>query len=558
MSFWNTVMASAGDVPYGRRLVPVVIDKIARDDPERVCFSFPRSTNLSDGFRDINFRTFANGINKTAHFIHREIGRSSMFETVMYMGYPDVRHFMVLVALMKTGHKVLFSSHRNSVAGHADLIRRTDCTILLHTSGFPVSGILEKCRMETLCMPELEYLLDDSLCEYYPYNKSWDEAKNHPCLVVHTSGSTGLPKPVVWPQSQLLTTDSHHLVPPLDGRETLWGPLFDNTRRSFSALPIFHGAGIASGTARALFTNTTIVLGPPGLATADTFDQVLEYANIDAANCMPITLEEVATRPDILAKLSKLKYLAYVGGHISKDAGDLIAQHVPLYDIIASTGTSSLVQHTTDREDWQYVHLNPVHNGTEMRPISPNSELYELVFVKDPEQTLFQGIFKVFPNLKEYSMSDIYSRHPTKPNHWKHEGRKDDMIIFRSGWNFNPIVHEQLITSHPAVQNCILVGTEKDKPAAIIELRSEFYTEEEDRKKAVVEMIWPKIEEANRLADTAGQLGPQYIIFGRKEKPFAITGKGTVQRKATVKMYEQEIETLYAWLGNDTDGKVTI
>jgi hypothetical protein len=50
-------MGSAGTVPYGRRLVPIIIDEIARDDPERVCFSYPRSSNLKDGFQDLNFRT---------------------------------------------------------------------------------------------------------------------------------------------------------------------------------------------------------------------------------------------------------------------------------------------------------------------------------------------------------------------------------------------------------------------------------------------------------------------------------------------------------------------
>jgi hypothetical protein len=42
---------------------------------------------------------FANAINKTAYFIQREIGRSSMFETVLFMGQPDVRHFILFVAL---------------------------------------------------------------------------------------------------------------------------------------------------------------------------------------------------------------------------------------------------------------------------------------------------------------------------------------------------------------------------------------------------------------------------------------------------------------------------
>jgi acyl-CoA synthetase (AMP-forming)/AMP-acid ligase II len=227
-----------------------------------------------------------------------------------------------LVLSISIAHReqVLYSSHRNSVAGHADLIRRTDCTILLHTRGFPVSAILERCRMETLCMPEMEYLLDDEItCDRYPYIKSWDEAKHHPCLIVHTSGSTGLPKPVVWTQSLLTTSDSHHAVPPLNGRPCIWNTVMDATRRAFSAYPIFHGAGIASGIMKATFHNSVVVLGPPGLATAEIFDEVLEHGNIDAVDCLPITLEEVATRPDILAKLEKLNYITYTGGKSLRD-----------------------------------------------------------------------------------------------------------------------------------------------------------------------------------------------------------------------------------------------
>lgn len=69
-----------------------------------------------------------------AHFIESEIGRSSVFETVMYLGYPDLRTFIVLIALyvvplphpilllrckhrMKTGHKARLLVYQNH-CGH--------------------------------------------------------------------------------------------------------------------------------------------------------------------------------------------------------------------------------------------------------------------------------------------------------------------------------------------------------------------------------------------------------------------------------------------------------
>ncbi|KAF2686919.1 acetyl-CoA synthetase-like protein [Lentithecium fluviatile CBS 122367] len=347
MSFWNTVMDAQGEVRYGQRLIPSLIDDIAANDPDRVCFSFPQTANLQDGLQNLTFRIFANAINKTAHFIQREIGRSSMFETVMYMGYPDVRHFIVLIALIKTGHKALFSSHRNSVAVHADLIKRTDCAILLHTAGFPVSGILETCRMESLCMPDLEYLLDDSPFEGFPYDKTWEEAKNHPVMVVDTLGSTGLPKPVVWTHWTLSTGGPYRLTPPIDGRPTLWG-VFTSCKRAYMALPIFRGAGIGIGISVACFTQTTIVLGLPGQETADTLKAIFELTDLDAINARPATLEEVATRPDIMARFNRLEFVAVVGGALSNGASEKLSQHVRIYTLMANTEPINSVQSASD------------------------------------------------------------------------------------------------------------------------------------------------------------------------------------------------------------------
>jgi len=99
------IMSQQETIPYGKRLIPPTIDEIARDGPERIYFSISQTSDLSDGFRDITFKRFANTINRTAWFIESTIGRSSAFETILYMGAPDIRHY-VLVAAMKTGHKV--------------------------------------------------------------------------------------------------------------------------------------------------------------------------------------------------------------------------------------------------------------------------------------------------------------------------------------------------------------------------------------------------------------------------------------------------------------------
>lgn len=123
------------------------------------------------------------------------------------------------------------------------------------------------------------------------------------------------------------------------------------------------------------------------------------------------------------------------------------------------------------------------------------------------------------------------------------------MIVFKSGWNFNPTKHETIICSHRLVRHCILVGTGRELPAAIIELRTEPSEDTDGLRQAILAELKPKIDEANSFADTSGQLREEAIIFAKQEKPFAIAGKGTVQRSATVALYNREIDELYASLG---------
>jgi len=315
MAFWDTVLNSTPSPDYGRRLVPRIIDDNATAQPGRVCFSIPRCEALQAGFRDITWRMYADAVNKTAHFIEKEIGRSDSFETVMYLGFPDLRTFIVLVALIKTGHKAIFSSYHNSLAAHTELIQRTDCNILLHTSGFPVAGVLEKTRMKSICMPELDRLLNDPQSEPYPYTKTFEEAKHDPCFMVHTSGATGMPMPVTWTHWSLSTIDAHHLVPALDGRPTLWAGHPRSRGRSYCGWPLYNGSGLGAGLMDPCFNNTTCVLGPSQLVTVDIFHSMLDYGRIDSAHCLPSTLEEIVKRPDILVKLRRLHSISYVGGN---------------------------------------------------------------------------------------------------------------------------------------------------------------------------------------------------------------------------------------------------
>ena len=85
----------------------------------------------------------------------------------------------------------------------------------------------------------LEELLRGDWEEHYEYNKTFDEAAQDPFIVVHTSGSTGLPKPITLYHGGVAKIDSQHLLSPLDGFEPqIRFP--EASPRVFSCLPPFH------------------------------------------------------------------------------------------------------------------------------------------------------------------------------------------------------------------------------------------------------------------------------------------------------------------------------
>lgn len=70
----------------GKRLLPTWIDSVGRETPDKVWASIPRSMDLKDGFRDLQYRHLVAAIDTIAWWIESIIGRSTDFETVAYMG----------------------------------------------------------------------------------------------------------------------------------------------------------------------------------------------------------------------------------------------------------------------------------------------------------------------------------------------------------------------------------------------------------------------------------------------------------------------------------------
>jgi hypothetical protein len=167
-------------------------------------------------------------------------------------------------------------------------------------------------------MPELDYLLNDNIpCPHYPYTRTFDEAEFHPCIILQRLGSSELPRPVIWTHRSFTATHSRLRLRSSDcpDRRPILGRAPSGLPRTLCALPVSEGTAIPSIIRKACFNRTAVVLGPAGPCTADVFNGVLDHGKINSADCLTETLEEVARRPDILAKLRRLQHVTYVQGN---------------------------------------------------------------------------------------------------------------------------------------------------------------------------------------------------------------------------------------------------
>ncbi len=394
--------------------------------------------------------------------------------------------------------------------------------------------------MQAPSLPDLDYFLEPGKVLNYPYNKTFDEARLDPLVVLHTSGSTGIPKAVTVTHGTFSCIDAYQMIPSLGGAETI-GPSLSGTRL-FLAFPLFHAAALCYLLGLGIYCGVICVLPPPNIPmTAESVDMYHRYGNIQSSALPPSMVVDIFKNPIYLGHLENLKHLIYAGGSLPNDVGHAVSTRTNLVQLNGSTEVGLPALEPCDSSEWDYVHYSPF-GGNEFRPVGVDG-LYEHYIVRNREFDMFQGVFSTFPGIDEYSMKDLYEKHPIKEDLWRFRGRLDDIIVFLNAEKLNPVDMEGIISAHPAIRSAIVGGHGKFQSCLLLELVSCPGTVED--RAQLLDGIWPTIERANQDCPSYGRVLKDFILFTTSEKPVLRTGKGTVQRQLTLDLYENEINKLY-------------
>ncbi|KAK6591765.1 L-aminoadipate-semialdehyde dehydrogenase [Botrytis cinerea] len=481
---------------YGRRLPPALLDEIAAEDPERVLYSIARTENMRDGFRDINYKTVANAVNRCAHWLRQTLGteKSRVF---CYLGPLDPRYMILVMAAPKAGHIAFFTSHRNSLEAHISLVQRTGCSALLQSNeSLPIARrILQGWPMEKITTPNLDYFLDEQRVDPVPI----------------TYGSYG-------------GMDSQLLIPSLGHKPTFLS--YVQGKRVFFALPVFHAASLNWTVGIALFAGVICVLPPPLPLTADLASQIFQYSDSYGAIMAPSLVIDCYNNDKYCVKmLQNLKFIVYGGGMIPEEIGDLL----------------------DDPRDWEYISLSPLLGYTFK---DDRDGLGNLTIIREKEYELHQGVFSTFPHKEEHSLGDLFEPHPLKPGLWRFRARADDIISFTTAEKLNPSTMESTIQANPLVLSAVIGGQGQFQASLLLEPRE--YPQNSTEEQAFLDQVWPSIVQANRNCPAHGRIMKGFVMLTDPAKPLPRASKDTVQRHAVFKLYETEWKSLYERLARST------
>ncbi|KAE8346860.1 hypothetical protein BDV24DRAFT_174499 [Aspergillus arachidicola] len=512
------------------QLLPHIVDHYAKVKPEAIYAEYPVSLmTYEDGYRPITFRLFANAINGIAWWLTEKLGPGNG-EILAYVGPNDLRYPALVLGAVKAGYRMFLTSPRNSAAAHSSLFKRLECTKLVAPVPRPppVKAILgAQPTLDILDVPSV----DDLISKDYPhftFLKTYPEVIGETLAVIHTSGSTGIPKPIFWTHDTACKHMHMTALDPPESYESQDSWLFG--KRIFLVPPPFHAAGLAYSLFISIPVSTTIIFpASGGLPTAAALVEARKKTPIDILIGVPSIIQELSQSPELLDYCSRhMSRLIYCGGDLPQPIGDTVAAKIKLTNLYGASevGMISTIHSKADRnplKDWRYLHINP-RMGAELRQVTDSE--HELVLVRNPEFKAHQFSFTIFPDRQEYHTNDLFVRHPNKPDLWRWSSRTDDVIVFLNGEKTNPVSMEQYVAvSNPEVSAVLVAGARRFQASLLVELEPGKQDLNITERAAMIEKLWPSIEEANA--------------------PMLRAGKGTIQRAGTLALYAAELDALY-------------
>ena len=408
------------------------------------------------------------------------------------------------------------------------------------------SAVLVSARTLPILQDHIENISQLVKAKPYSYHLSTNSQHQHmrtgtsTCnagLILHSSGTTGFPKPIAVSSMYPLRYAACHDFKAEDIIDWV----------NLSTLPLYHGFGLLAP-CLSLSIGMSCIFPPSSvIPAAHSTLSLLTTFGARSLMTVPSVVEEILSLPDAerkdgLEMLASLEFLAVGGGALSTAHGvSLAANHVRFLNHYGVTeiGPIAHIFRPTADYDWKYLRLRK-DLGLELLP------------VEDTPHWKLSG-----PSANDNGcLFDIQDELELRPDSTKDNieirilGRKDDVIVLSTGEKVVPRRLEQEISKHQSVKTAVVVGNGYFEVAVLIEP-----VDSEGNMQFLIDEVWEIIQTIKDSLDAHSRVSSKHaIIIKPTGKQIPRSDKGSVLRQSVHDIFKPEIDAAYQNMESNTAG----
>ncbi|KAL4898547.1 hypothetical protein BDV59DRAFT_197449 [Aspergillus ambiguus] len=452
---------------------------------------------------------------------------SDPVRVVGLLGPSDFEYLITLLAVSRLGHTVLLLSTRIAEDAYVSLVENTKASFLISYSNFKTMSQNVSKRTGIVLQSVLareEYIKHlENQSRLPPAQLDGSIEAKHITWIIHSSGSTGHPKPIYQTHSGALKNYANNFG-----------------LRGFITLPLFHAHGI-SCLFRAMHARKLIYMynADLPLTSSNLLTTLQDHPEIEVLYAVPYGLKLLCESEEGLKKLAQLELVMFGGSSCPKPIGDkLVNNGVRLVSHYGTTETGQLMTSFRDRSDLDWDYVRP---GESLLPYLRWEEhmpgIYELCVLEGWPS-------KVASNRPDnsYATKDLFEKHPTTPNAWRYYARLDDTLVLENGEKANPLGIEGVARNHAIIGEAIAFGANRPRMGLFL-IRAENCTSKTDDE--VIDAVYPAIEKCNADSPGYAYISRDMIRVLPSDTEYRKTDKGTVIRSAFYRDFQEHINQVY-------------
>ncbi|KAF2438847.1 acetyl-CoA synthetase-like protein [Karstenula rhodostoma CBS 690.94] len=458
--------------------------------------------------------------------------------SVGILAHSSLAFIITLLGLNRLGYAALLLSTRLASPALHGLLQAAECKTILTTSHFhdvfAEVQVLQDLTLIEMLKHEDYYGVDAPV-----FHRKHDPHRENPkrAVIIHSSGSTGLPKPIYLTHRSCIATFAIHL-----------------DRKALMTQPLFHSFGFYE-TFRSIYSGKPMYYVNYNYPiTKQNLLATLEHVKPDLLFCVPYVLKLLADSDEGIRSLADIDLIMYGGSACPDDLGDKLVRHgVNVCANYGATETGRVMTSVRPKGDnaWNYLRILPqVRQFLLMDEIAPG--IFECVALDGLKS---KSTINSDDPPNSFRTRDLFMQHPSNPKFWKYVSRLDDRLTLVNGEKVLPIPIEGRIRQEGLVQEAIVFGDGKVVPGILI-IKSDAAAEMSDDE--FLQNIWPSVEDANSRAESFSRIPQDLVVVLPSGTKYAATDKSTFIRAQVYEQFKQKISDAYEKFENDTGGSIAL